>query len=252
MKILKFFLLLAVLLCADSLWAEPVPSQKRRVLMVLTNHDQLGTTGKKTGFYLSEASHPYAVFSDAGFVVDFVSPTGEAAPIDPKSEDREDPLNVRFLENGEVMNRVLDTLAPDEVNIDDYEAIFFAGGHGVMWDLPDNEALAALTATIYDKGGAVGAVCHGPAGLLNVRLRNGEYLVDGKDVTGFTNAEEEAVELTKVVPFLLEDELRKRGAKFSGGENFQAHVKVSERLVTGQNPASATGVAEEIIKLLNP
>ena len=273
MKTLKFFLLIAALFCAlgDSLWAEPATPRanypcgfaqnlwaepwnlkQRRVLMVLTNHDQLGTTDKKTGFYLSEASHPYAVFSEAGFVVDFVSPTGESAPIDPKSEDRKDPINVRFLENGEVMNRILDTLAPNEVNLEDYEAVFFAGGHGVMWDLPDNSEISALTAAIYDKGGVVGAVCHGPAGLVNVRLGSGDYLVAGKDVTGFTNAEEDAVELTKVVPFLLEDRLRERGANFSGGENFKTHVKVSERLVTGQNPASATVVAEQIVKLLNP
>lgn len=224
--------------------------ETERVLVVLTNHAQLGETGEQTGFYLSEAAHPYAVFQEAGYQVDFVSPTGEAAPIDPKSYDMSDPLNRSFVENPSIMAAIEDTLSPTEVDPDDYEAIFFAGGHGTMWDFPDNQSLMQLTASIYEEGGVVAAVCHGPAALVNVQLSNGQYLVEGKTVAAFTNEEEEAVGLTGVMPFLLESMLIERGAEHTEAENFQPHVVVSERLVTGQNPASATGVAEEIVALL--
>ena len=222
----------------------------QKILIVLTNHDRLGNTGRKTGFYLDEVSHPHAVFTQAGFEVDFVSPTGEEAPIDPKSYDLDDPLNQQFVENETVMAQIEDTLSPQEIDPSEYSAVFFAGGHGVMWDLPDNQELAQITANIYERGGIVGAVCHGPAGLVNVRLSDGTYLVAGKELTAFTNEEEEALELTDQMPFLLETKLIERGAQHTEADNFQSHVVVSDRLVTGQNPASATQTAEEMVELL--
>ncbi len=222
----------------------------QKILIVLTNHNKLGNTGKKTGFYLDEVAHPYAVFTKAGFEVDFVSPTGEEAPIDPKSYNLNDPLNKQFVNDKSIMNRIKDTLSPKEIDSNKYSAIFFAGGHGVMWDLPNNKELSKITAAIYEKGGVVGAVCHGPAGLVNVKLSNGNYLVAGKEVAAFTNEEEEAVKLTEEMPFLLETKLIKRGAKHTEAANFQSHVVVSGNLVTGQNPASATKTAEEMVKIL--
>ncbi|MBE9054318.1 type 1 glutamine amidotransferase domain-containing protein [Nostocales cyanobacterium LEGE 11386] len=221
------------------------------ILMVLTSHDQLGNTGQKTGFYLDEAAHPYSVFTEAGFKVEFVSPNGGAAPVDPTSYNLNDQLNQQFVKNQKVMDKLNNTLSPQQVKPSEYKAIFFAGGHGTMWDFPDNQSLAQLTSTIYEQGGVVGAVCHGPAGLVNVQLSNGAYLVAGKTVAAFTNEEEEAVGLTQVMPFLLESKLIERGAKHTKAPNFQAHVVVSERLVTGQNPASATGVAQQMVHLLN-
>ncbi|RUS96560.1 dihydroxyacetone kinase [Dulcicalothrix desertica PCC 7102] len=238
---------LAMSACATSSAQE---SARKRVLIVLTNHSQLGNTGKPTGFYLSEVSHPYAAFTQASYEVDFVSPTGKAAPIDPKSNDKSDPKNLQLLQNKAVMAKIQDTLAPGEVKPNDYQAIFFAGGHGVMWDLPDNKPLQQLTASMYERGALVGAVCHGLAALVNVKLSNGEYLVKGKTVAAFTNDEEEAVGLTKVMPFLLESKLIERGAKHTKAANFQSHVVVSKRLVTGQNPASATGVGEKMVELM--
>ena len=220
---------------------------KRKILMVLTSHRELGNTGKTTGFYVSEASHPYDVFvRQAGYSVDLVSPQGGEPPRD--GEDSDDPLNQRFLD--EMSEQLANTMTPDQINPGDYDAIFYAGGHGTMWDFPDNQTLADIAAQIYDAGGVVGAVCHGPAALVNITLSDGSYLVDGKTVNSFTNEEEKAVELDSVVPFLLESKLIERGAKFRKAPNFEAHVETSERLVTGQNPASAKGVATQMWALL--
>jgi len=222
--------------------------QDKKILIVISSHDSLGNTGRKTGFYLSEVTHPYEVFTRAGYDIDFVSPKGGKAPMD--GVTLEDPLNQAFLDEPNKVRQVENTLKPTQVDPKQYNAIFYAGGHGTMWDFPNNEQLAQIAAAIYEQGGVVGAVCHGPAGLVNVKLSNGKYLVTGKTVSSFTNEEEEAVELTQVVPFLLESKLRERGAEFTKAPNFQAHTLVSERLVTGQNPASATGVAEQMVNLL--
>lgn len=219
----------------------------RKILMVLTSHGTLGNTGKTTGFYVSEASHPYDVFvHQANYTVDLVSPQGGEPPRD--GEDDSDPLNQTFLD--EMADRLTKTMTPDQVNPSDYDAIFYAGGHGTMWDFPDNQALAEIAARIYEAGGVVGAVCHGPAALVNISLSNGQYLVDGKTLTSFTNAEEKAMELDAEVPFLLESKLVERGADFRQAPNFEAHVETSERLVTGQNPASAKAVATQMWALL--
>lgn len=219
----------------------------RKIVIVLTSHDRKGDA--PSGYFLSEATHPHKVFTEAGYAVDFISPKGGKAPVD--GFDLEDAINARFWNNALTRSAVENTRRPSEVRAGEYAALFFAGGHAAMWDLPDNPEIAALTQAIYEAGGVVGAVCHGPAGLLNVKLGDGRYLVSGKDVSAFTNDEEKAVKLDKVVPFFLADRLQERGARHLGAPNFEAQVVVSERLVTGQNPASAMGVAEEMVKLLS-
>ena len=215
--------------------------------MVLTSHKELGNTGKTTGFFVSEASHPYDVFvRQAGYLVDLASPQGGEPPRD--GEDADDLINQQFLD--EMSHQLANTMTPDQVNPDDYDAIFYAGGHGTMWDFPENETLAKIAAQIYEAGGVVGAVCHGPSALINIKLSDGSYLVDGKVVNAFTNEEEKAMELDGEVPFLLESKLVERGAEFRKSPNFEAHVETSERLVTGQNPASAKGVATQMWALL--
>lgn len=221
----------------------------RRILIAVTSHDKKGaTTGEPTGAYLPEITHPLEVFTKAGFAVDFVSIKGGRVPLD--GVDRKDPVNAAFLDDVSAVDRLHASAAPGDVDAGKYAAIFFAGGHGTMWDFPGDETLPKLAATIYDKGGVVGAVCHGPAGLVNVRLGSGEFLVAGKEVAAFTNEEERAVGLAEVVPFLLADKLTERGAVHRPAPNWQKHVITSERLVTGQNPASAGGVAEAMVELL--
>lgn len=218
------------------------------ILIAVTSHDQKGETGEKTGAYLAEVAHPYATFRAAGFEVDFVSPQGGEVPLD--GVDRRDPVNAAFLDDAQAMAKLHTSKRPDTVEPQRYAAIFYAGGHGTMWDFPNDESLARQGAAIYERGGVVAAVCHGPAALVNLKLSNGEYLVKGKDVAAFTNEEERAVGLDQVVPFLLADKLVERGARHKPANKWQAQVVVSERLVTGQNPASASGVAEAVVKLL--
>jgi putative intracellular protease/amidase len=220
----------------------------KKVLIVLTSHDDLGGTGKKTGFYVSETAYPWRVFSQAGYQVDLVSPQGGEPPQD--GADRSDPIQKEFLDDAEMSRKLTHTLRPQEVNPRDYAAIFYAGGHGTMWDFPDDAKLAGIARDIYESGGVVSAVCHGPAALVNITLSDGTYLVAGKEVSAFTNEEEAAVGLTGVVPFLLQSALEERGAKHVGGPNFQPQVAVAGRLVTGQNPASAGPVAEQVVAVL--
>ena len=164
--------------------------------------------------------------------------------------DLQDPLNKAFLEDRAKVAKVEATLTPDAIEPTRYDAIFYAGGHGTMWDFPNDKQLAKIASAIYEQGGVVGAVCHGPAGLINIKLSDGTYLVAGKTVAAFTNEEEGAVGLSEVVPFLLESSLSERGAVHTKAANFQPHVMVSDRLVTGQNPASATGVGEKMVQLM--
>lgn len=224
-------------------------TSSRKILFVLTSHDQKGNTGQPTGFYLSEATHPHHVLTEAGYQIDFVSPKGGKAPVD--GFDLSDPINKAFWENPDTRRAVETTKTPDQVRAEDYAAIFFAGGHGAMWDFPDDDRLARLTAAIYEQGGVVGAVCHGPAGLVNVKLHDGRYLVAGREVAGFTNDEERSVKLDRVVPFLLADKLAERGARPLAAPNFTSQVIVSDRLVTGQNPQSAQAVGEAMVHLLS-
>lgn len=234
--------------CAGSRMGPGAVVEPKRVAIVLTNHGQLGDTGRSTGFFLSEVTHPYAVFRAAGYAIDFLSPRGGVAPMD--GIDRSDPINAAFLDDPALVELTRTTVSLQAVDPARYDAIFFAGGHGTMWDLPDDPEVHKIIRAVYERGGVVAAVCHGPAALVNVRLSNGQYLVAGKEVSAFTDEEEVAVKLEQVVPFALETALRARGARFVEAPNFEKMVAVSERLVTGQNPASATGVAEEVVKLL--
>jgi putative intracellular protease/amidase len=220
----------------------------KRVAIVLTNHGQLGDTGKATGFYLSEATHPHEVFRAAGYEVEFLSPKGGFAPMD--GTDVEDPINAAFLADETLVAQTKQTTPIAAVDPARYDAVFFAGGHGTMWDFPDDPGVQSLIREVYERGGVVAAVCHGPAAIVNARLSDGTYLVAGKQVSAFTDEEEIAVALETVVPFALESRLRERGARFVEAPNFEKKVAVSERLVTGQNPASATGVAEAVVVLL--
>jgi putative intracellular protease/amidase len=216
------------------------------VLFVLSSHATLGDTGRNTGWYLPEAAHPWTIFSSAGFTSTFVSPKGGRNRMD--GVDLDDPEQAAFLAHfGEAGP---DTLSPDQVDPADFDAILFVGGHGTMWDFADNAALNAIAAGVYERGGVVSAVCHGPAGLVNVTLSDGTYLVAGRNVAAFTDAEEHAVGLADVVPFLLASTLVQRGAIHHAADNFTANVVVDGRLVTGQNPASAVGVANAVAALL--
>jgi len=228
--------------------AKKVKKMEKRILFVLTSHDQKGNTGQPTGYYLAEVSHPWEVLYSAGYEIDFVSPKGGKAPVD--GFNLEDPINKKFWENTQYRSKVENTLKPEEVDASKYAAIFYAGGHGTMWDFPENQAIAEIARKIYEANGIISAVCHGPAGLINIKLSNGKYLVDGKRINAFTNEEEVAVQLDEVVPFLLESKLIERGAIFEKSGLWQKHVASDQRVVTGQNPASAHGVGEAVLREL--
>lgn len=218
-----------------------------RVLIAMTSHDKKGNTGQPTGAYLGEVAHPYEVFAHAKYTIEFTSVRGGKVPLD--GVDDADDIGRSFLA---AHRAELDsTPAADDVDPSRFDVIYFAGGHGAMWDFPESRALAQLASRIYENGGIVAAVCHGPAALVNVKLSSGQYLVAGKKLSAFTNEEERAVGLDTVVPFLLADELEKRGAIHQGAPLWQKQVVVDERLVTGQNPASAAGVAEAVVALLD-
>lgn len=223
-------------------------SGTEKVALILTSHDSLGDTGKPTGFYLPEAAHPWKVLSDAGYAVDLVSVRGGRPPM--TGEDLTDPVQKAFLDDPEMARKLESTARPQDVSAAHYAAVVYVGGHGTMWDFPGNTDLAGLAREVYEAGGAVAAVCHGPAGLVDVTLSDGSHLVAGKNVTGFTNSEEAAVGLTDVVPFLLASALEERGAKHTGAADFSPHVVVDGRLVTGQNPASATGLGKALVEVL--
>lgn len=223
-------------------------SEKKKILFVVTSHDQLGNTGKTTGYYLSEVSHPWKVITEAGYEIDFMSPKGGKAPYDEGGFDMDDPVSKEFWDNKKYRTKIENTLKPSEITPEDYSAIYYAGGHGTMWDFPDNEEIASIAAKIYKNKGCVAAVCHGPAALLNIKLSNGKHLISGKKINSFTNAEEEAIKLQDVVPFALETALIDKGAIFEKSDLWQEHIVVDSRLITGQNPASAKGVGEAILQ----
>ena len=224
-----------------------------KILFVLTSHDQLGDTDKKTGFWLEEFVAPYYVLRDAGALITLASPKGGQPPLDPKSNLSENltELTKRFRADDAAQAQLAHTKKLAEVFADDFDAIFYPGGHGPMWDMPDNATSIALIEAFVKAGKPVGAVCHAPAAFVNVRGQDGEYLVKGKRVTGFTNAEEQAVGLSAVVPFLLEDRLKERGGVYSSGVNWAPYVQVDGKLVTGQNPASSGPAAQALLALLH-
>lgn len=241
------FVLLLVGLAILVLAPAAVAAQKP-VLMVLTSHGQMGDTGKPTGFFLGELTHPLEVFEKAGVPVELASIKGGEPPVD--GLDLDDEVNARYWNNPEFRAKLAATRKLSEVNPRDYAGVYFSGGHGTMWDFPDDESVQKAAREIYEAGAPVGAVCHGPAALVNVKLSDGGYLVDGKEVSAFTNSEEEKVGLTEVVPFLLATKLEERGAKHRAAPDFEKQVVASGRLVTGQNPASAAGVAQKMVEML--
>lgn len=221
----------------------------KKVLFVLTSTQQLGNTGHKTGAYLSEVTHPYEEFTQADYEVDMLSPLGGKVPLDGVKMD--DPLNAIWMNDDEFLSKIENTLKPQQVRTSEYCAIFFAGGHGAMFDLPENLEIQKITAEIFENNGVVGSVCHGAAGLVNVKLSDGSYLVKDHEVSCFTNEEEEAVGMERAVPFLLQTRLQERGGHHTSSPKFAAHVVKSGRLVTGQNPASAAGVGKSMVEVLH-
>lgn len=227
---------------------------KPRIAIVATSHGELGDTGKKTGFHYEELTTPYYVFTDNGAEVTLGSIQGGEPPADPsslpdKEEERAESVR-RFLGDGAATKALNNTVPVAELNAKDFDAVYLPGGHGCMWDMPENDALIRLVSEVYDKGGVVGAVCHGPAGLLGAHDADGAPLVKDRPVNSFTDEEEQKAGKDKVVPFLLETELRGLGANFEKSPPFEKKVVRDGRLVTGQNPASAEGVAKGMLMAL--
>jgi putative intracellular protease/amidase len=222
-----------------------------KILMVTTSHDQLGNTGRKTGFWLEEFAAPYFVFKDAGVDLTLASPKGGQPPIDPKSDlpENQTPAMTRFKKDSAAQKALSETVKLAGVKSEDFDTIFYVGGHGPMWDLVDNPDSIALIESFYNSGKPVAAVCHSPAVFHKAKYK-GEPLVKGKRVTGFTNGEEEAVHLTRVVPFLVEDELKRVGARYEKAADWASFAITDGRVVTGQNPASSTAAAQALIKVL--
>ncbi|MFC9284360.1 type 1 glutamine amidotransferase domain-containing protein [Streptomyces collinus] len=216
-------------------------SRTQTVLIVVTSHAELGDTGRSTGYYMPEVAHPWRVFTEAGVRVDLASVRGGRPPA--SGTDLADPVQKAFLDDPAMSAKLADTLRPEDVDPAGYDAVFFAGGHGTMWDFPGHPALSALARDVYEAGGVVAALCHGPAALVGVRLSDGRPLVEGRRLTAFSNAEEAAVGLTGVVPFALQTALEELGGKHEAAAEFTAHAVRDGRLVTGQNPASATDTA---------
>lgn len=219
-----------------------------KVLMVMTSHDQLGDTGKKTGLWLEEFAAPYYVFHDAGIDLTLASPKGGQPPIDPKSDlpENQTPAVTRFKKDEAAKKAFANTAKLGDMRSDDFDTVFYPGGHGPLWDLAESKESIALIESFYNAGKFIALVCHAP-GVLHRVTYKGEPLVKGKRVTGFTNSEEEAVHLTKVVPFLVEDELKRLGAHFEKQKDWQSFVVVDGHLLTGQNPASSTELAKTLI-----
>lgn len=222
-----------------------------KIVMVLTSHDQLGNTGRKTGFWLEEFAAPYFVFRDAGVDLTLASPKGGQPPVDPKSDlpENQTPAMARFKKDERAQKELSQTVKLADVKAEDFSTVFYVGGHGPMWDLAESPVSKALLESFYNSGKPIALVCHSPGTLRHV-THKGAPLVKGKHVTGFTNGEEEEVQLTKVVPFLVEDELMRLGAIFEKVRNWQPHSIVDGRLITGQNPASSTSAAQALMKLL--
>ena len=223
-----------------------------KILMILTSHDQLGDTGKKTGFWLEEFAAPYYVFLDAGAEITLASPKGGQPPLDPKSDapDAQTDATRRFRDDASATAALSDTRMLADVDIADYDAVFYPGGHGPLWDLAIDPHSIALIEDALAAKKPVGLVCHAPAALKNVRTSNGSPLVKGLKVTGFTNGEEDAVGLTDVVPFLVEDMLIENGGNYSKGADFAVYTVQDGSLITGQNPASSEAAAKRVLAAL--
>ncbi|WP_312436730.1 type 1 glutamine amidotransferase domain-containing protein [Achromobacter sp.] len=222
------------------------------ILIVLTSHDTLGNTGRKTGFWLEEFAAPYYAFLDAGAKITLASPLGGQPPLDPKSDDPDAQTDDtrRFQKDAEAQRVLASTRRLAEVQASDYDAVFYPGGHGPLWDLAEDAKSVALIETMLAAGKPVSAVCHAPGVLRHAKTADGKPLVQGRQVTGFSNAEEAAVQLTDVVPFLVEDELKKLGGLYTSGPDWQSHVVSDGLLITGQNPGSSVAVAKALLERL--
>jgi len=223
-----------------------------KVLMVLTSHSDLGNTGKKTGFWLEEFAAPYYIFKDAGAEVVLASPAGGQPPLDPKSDsaDFQTELTQRFKADPAAQRELANTLKLDSVRQDDFDTVFYPGGHGPLWDLAESQTSITLIEAFNRAGKPIGFVCHAPGVLRHVKDASGEPLVKGRQVTGFTNGEEADVELTDIVPFLVEDELIALGANYQKGPNWGSFIVEDGTLITGQNPGSSEAVAKALVAAL--
>jgi len=223
-----------------------------KILMVLTSHDRLGDTGRKTGFWLEEFAAPYYVFKSANAVITLASPEGGQPPLDPKSDepDSQTEATKRFKSDAEAQAALANTSRLSDISPDDYDAVFYPGGHGPLWDLTNHPCSIALIESMYAAGKPVAAVCHAPAVLLHAKTPDNTPLIKGKSVTGFSNTEEAAVQLSRVVPFLLEDGLKSGGGNYSRVDDWHPHVVADDNLVTGQNPASSEAAAKAVLAML--
>lgn len=223
-----------------------------KILLVLTSHDRLGDTGHKTGFWLEEFAAPYYVFKDAGAQVTLASPAGGQPPLDPKSDepDAQTPATERFRQDPQAQQQLAATLPLAQVNAADFDAVFYPGGHGPLWDLANDANSIALIEAFDRAAKPVGLVCHAPGALIKVQGAGNRPLIAGRQVTGFSNSEEDAVGLSAVVPFLIEDEFQQLGGHYQKGADWQPYVVTDGLLVTGQNPASSEGVAQALLALL--
>ena len=224
-----------------------------KILMVLTSHDQLGNTGKKTGFWLEEFAAPYYAFKDAGATITLASPGGGQPPLDPKSDtpDSQTKDTQRFKADPAAQAVLAQTIELNKVSAGDFDAVFYPGGHGPLWDLAEDAASIALIEAMLGAGKPVALVCHAPGVLRHVKAVNGDSVVQGKAVTGFTNTEEQAAGLTEIVPFLVEDMLRTNGGNYSKAADWQPHVLTDGLLITGQNPSSSEPAAKELLEKLS-
>lgn len=253
MKRIGLLLLIALTITTTDANAQKKKSKNmKKVLFVLTSHDKLGDTGEKTGFWIEEFAAPYYTLVDNGYEVTIASPLGGQPPIDPKSDDKSAATEdtKRYDADVALQNKLKNSHKLSEVNQKDYDAVFYPGGHGPLWDLATDATSIALIEDFYTNNKPVSFVCHAPGALKNVKV-NGEYLVKGKKVTGFSNTEEDAVGLTDVVPFLLENELKANGADYSKGADWGVYAVEDGLLITGQNPASSKLVAEKLMAQLN-
>ena len=221
-----------------------------KILLILTSHNQLGNTLQKTGFWLEEFATPYYIFKDANADVTIASPNGGQPPLDPKSDepDFQTEATERFKEDDDAQSALANSLKLSDLSSDNYDAVFYAGGHGPLWDLVDDPNSIALIEAMHASGKPVAAVCHAPAVLRHTKAPDGTPLVKGKSLTGFSNTEEDAVQLSDIVPFLLEDELRAKGANYSKAEDWQPYAITDGNLITGQNPASSDPVARAVLE----
>jgi len=223
-----------------------------KILLVLTSHDKLGDTGIKTGFWLEEFAAPYYVFKDNGAQITLASPKGGLPPLDPKSDEADFQTDAtrRFAEDNDAQQLLANTVKLDTINSNDFDAVFYPGGHGPLWDLSVDNNSKALIESQYNAGKPVGLVCHAVAALQHTTGSNGDALVKGKRVTGFSNTEEDAVQLTSIVPFLVEDNLIANGGLYNKGDDWVSYIETDGNLITGQNPASSEAVAKAMLAQL--